>query len=214
MRILLMRIILGLDVTRSEMSWDEFNALFQSALALAEELLLGQQQATRRIISDVRKASPKTSQVGKEWAVALLLDVSLFLVARRCRHPGIRRRALALLEHYFSLTLGMDTAIFIGMTKAIIAVEEVAWASFPEGKRDELAAPAPCGCARGVFICNGHRVIKTAVAYPSEGMANLLVVTGDDEQHGRPGRRIPLAYGKYTGENWASHDASRAPGKT
>ncbi|KAK2594088.1 hypothetical protein QQS21_008191 [Conoideocrella luteorostrata] len=188
-RLILMEIMLNIDISRLESCWDDFDSEFESALTLADDL------STRKAISPGHAAPPAAAHArkreGRTVSITPLLNEPLFLVARRCRRPVLRRRAVGLLIRDFYRSAAIDTALFICMAKAIIDIEEGMWKS---------AQTAECGCTRGSFVCNGHRVMKTTLRYPLEGVAELQAVTVNDLALGLGGSSVSMAYGVYRGE--------------
>lgn len=186
-RVVLLKIILGLTISQLEVSFDKFTSEFESTIVLAEEAY---KEKCR--LSGTGFGIAKTSRDDKTITITPWLGELLFLVARRCRHPTIRRRAVALLVCDFYRSAAVDTSLYICMAKSIIEIEEKEW-------NDGVS---PCGCISHVFVCNGHRIRSTSVFYPAEGIAELTAITVDNWVHNNPPQKVILKYGLYKGEQF------------
>lgn len=187
-RVAILNIAVNLDITEFETCWDLFDDDFGKALLLAEDL-------TAQLTIPKSILAGKAYREGRTLTFTPLLNESLHIIARHCRNPILRRRAVALLEFDFNRSAAIDTALYICMAIEVIEIEEKVWKRYPKEGTE-----APCGCITGAFICNSHRVRDTSVLYPSEGMAELIAVTMDDFDRGNPGQKVSMAYGMYRGD--------------
>lgn len=75
--------------TKLETWWDLFEVEFEKAILLVENLLLQQ---------DVSRARPLGRGHYEAFTATPILTKSLQYIAKICRHPVLRRRAIALLK--------------------------------------------------------------------------------------------------------------------
>lgn len=190
LRVTHLNLILAIELADLEVCWDKFEARFETLIALAQNLL-NLQDNLRRGNGLVITAS---NQPPGTITITPFVNESLYMVAWRCRRPTLRRKAVMLLDHNFSRSAAIDTAMYICMARIIIAIEEAAWS--PLSQKNEAIN---CSCVCGVQICNGHRVTTTTMNYPFEGMAELEATTINDQKSGNLGKKIPMPYGLYRG---------------
>lgn len=180
-------ILLFAEAGNCAMSWDQMETAFDDVLEQAQHIIHLREARMDSFLNH------KTQ--GRAVTVAPMINECLYVTVRLCRSPDIRRRAVALLRDDFFLSPTIDTALYIGMSEALINIEEKSWVN---STRQNPAST--CGCIFDQFICQGHRVRATAMEYPSEGTAILCAKTYNDIENYRPWQKVDVAYGAYKGK--------------
>lgn len=151
-RSILIHILFKVDLDCSERLWDEtcwdtFWPQFSEAFRLLETTL------------EKEMAAPRKAEFDTQFTPSLYK--ALNFIARMCRQPELRRKAIALLRR--SLTVAMERVSNVSgnnvlefISDQIIEVEEGAWG--------EGGAEAECDegskCVKDKFICKMHRIIR------------------------------------------------------
>ncbi len=164
---ILVGVMLEVDLTRLELSWDDFEGMFERALSLAE-------RPPRH--RDMPSFKP-------------MLLKSLHWMAKICRKPTLRRKIIATLDTEFEnqpafvkMLPSRANPSYTAVIDAVVAVEEAAWSRIQDGQR-----PHDCGCSIeacvvGEYICNNHRI-----THIQRLGSQFTFQTVGDTVNGRPG---------------------------
>ncbi|OAQ97808.1 hypothetical protein LLEC1_02558 [Akanthomyces lecanii] len=173
--------------------WDACVASFGKLLDDAELLIqmryasAGQKEAT----STAEAVRGKLGLGSRAMTLSPMTNETLYLVARLCRDPAIRRRACTLLAHDYHLTPSMHTLLYMHLADAQIRLEEYEW----QVKAAVRESTSSCGCSREHgFVCDGHRIYQTALDQMATTGAVLHLRTVDDYIHNRHWRTFPLQF--------------------
>lgn len=204
MRYILLTVMLQVDIANSETSWDAFEPQFETIIQLLESLL-GRHATVEEPYSQNRTETTQTRKIDSFSSKPSLLNplpfrlFPLFYVAKICRHPGIRRRAIALLgeqrrrENVFGHK--SDISYLLKAAIAIMEFEEGAWSTREEisSKGQRQRKVVGCPCVPGRFICHGHRVHEFKFIDFQASKAEIELRTVADVMHNRPGRIASMA---------------------
>ncbi|OAQ69790.1 Zn(2)-C6 fungal-type DNA-binding domain-containing protein [Pochonia chlamydosporia 170] len=204
MRHILLTVMLQVDIANSETSWDAFEPQFETIIHNMESLL-GRHATVEEPYSQNRTETTQTRKIDSFSSKTSLLNplpfrlFPLFYVAKICRHPGIRRRAIALLgeqrrrENVFGHK--SDISYLLKGAIAIMEFEESAWSTrdgiSSQGQRQRKVVG--CRCVPGRFICHGHRVHEFKFIDFQASKAEIELHTVADVMHNRPGRIVSMA---------------------
>ncbi|KAM3503408.1 hypothetical protein MY11210_008725 [Beauveria gryllotalpidicola] len=181
-RSILVSILLKLHLEAAEHLWDETiwdacNPEFTSAFDALQVALEEEGKEARRAAFDTQ-FTPS-------------LYKALTFIARACRHPVLRRDAIALLRR----SLGVATARLSRVTgnmvmefiaDQIIDVEEIAWRE--DSARDDCGQGSQC--VKDSFVCNMHRIARVlAPREIPERIVDYTLLTTGDMLHGRQGHK-------------------------
>ncbi|KAJ3496051.1 hypothetical protein NLG97_g2951 [Lecanicillium saksenae] len=179
-------------LTVSETCWDSSAAEFARLIGLAKEILAWRYAALGQDGNNPH--GHKSRHGGRTMSVGPMVNETLYLIARLCRDPIVRRQAIALLAHDFHLSPGIDTLLYIFMASAIRDQEEREW-----NKAHQFRGVASvCGCSRVQHvICDDHRICTSCLDGATRNSAVLWVKTVDDVNRDEAWRKIPMQYGSY-----------------
>lgn len=182
-RHIILGILLSVDIHNREICWDAFERQFERAISSIETLFeIGDAQST------------KSWRRGEGGSVSYTPSLTKLLhhVAKICRHPVLRRRAISLLRRQRQIdnrsTEEIDITFFTQSAEAIVSLEESEWHA-----RSDQPKPQECICIPGRFICNGHRVFDCHINHTAFDQRELVFRTVNDVIHNRTSRSIPLS---------------------
>lgn len=177
----------------SSLCWDACAALFGNLLDDAKPLIqlryasAGQKEA----VSAAAAVGGTLGLTSRSMTLSPMTNETLYLVARLCRDPDIRRRACAFLAHDYHLTPSIHTLLYMHLADAQIRLEENEWQIEAEVHENNSS----CGCSREHrFVCDGHRVYQTALDEMTSAGAVLHLRTVDDYLHNRHWRTLTLQF--------------------
>ncbi|KAM3463945.1 hypothetical protein NHJ6243_002907 [Beauveria neobassiana] len=184
LRRMLVRVLLRVPIGRcrscwSETCWDPFVRDFAAALTCLEAALAPAATAAAAAVD-------KTDMLSTPSIYA-----SCNFIVQKCRAPGLRRKAAAVLRSSLVATLGMGQDE-VGkrqhlplIVDRLMLVEESAW--------DGNNGGGECGrddvCVPGRYICNLHRVARVHIDREVVGYPEITFLTVGDILEGRPGYR-------------------------
>ncbi|OAA78730.1 C6 zinc finger domain protein [Akanthomyces lecanii RCEF 1005] len=177
----------------SSLCWDTRAAAFEKLLDDAKLLI-----ELRYASAEQKEAASATAAVGgtlgltsRAMTLSPMTNETLYLVARLCRDPAIRRRACALLAHDYHLAPSMHTLLYMHLADAQICLEENEW-QIEAAVRESTSS---CACSRERrFVCDGHRIYQTALGEMATTGAVLHLRTVDDYIHNRHWRTFPIRF--------------------
>ncbi|XWW97915.1 hypothetical protein V2A60_005911 [Cordyceps javanica] len=182
----------------SNICWDASTAAFGKLLDDAKHLIqlrYGAAEGTE--IPSVAAAFGATPGLaGRVMTFSPMTNETLYLVARLCRHPILRRRACALLAHDYHLLPSVHTLMYMHLADAQIRLEEDVWRTTTESRPDATnVSLAECNCRRKhSFVCDCHRIYQTSVDEMTTTGAVLHLRTTDEYIHDRPWRTFRLHF--------------------
>ncbi|KAM3513049.1 hypothetical protein MY11210_003251 [Beauveria gryllotalpidicola] len=183
LRRMLVRVLLRVPIGRcrpvwSETCWDPFTRDFAAALTCLEAAL-------------APAAAAAAATVGTDMLSTPSIYASCNFIVQKCRAPGLRRKAAAVLRSSLVATLGMEQDE-VGkrqhlplIVDRLMLVEESAWDGNGGGgecERDDVCVPAR-------YICNLHRVARVHIDREVAGDPEVTFLTVGDILKGRPGYR-------------------------
>ncbi|KAJ3492531.1 hypothetical protein NLG97_g5330 [Lecanicillium saksenae] len=154
--------------TPDELCWDDFKAQFSLMIEDAKTILVMRYAALAQ--------SGKSPQRTRTFTVTPMIKDLLYIIARLCRDPAIRRRTFALFAHDYYVSPDADTPTYIAMATAIKQLEETEWRATAVLQRNEPS----CGCKGS-----------------TRGYATLWVKTVDDVYNDGDWRKVQIKYGSY-----------------
>lgn len=180
-------------LTVSETCWDSSTAEFTRLIGLAKNIIALRYEALG--LDGNKPLGHKPRHGSRILSIGPMVNETLYLIARLCRDPIIRRQALALLAHDFHLSPGIDTLLYMFMGDAIMEYEEREWQTPHQFK----GIPSACGCSRGHHVlCDDHRICATCLDGATRHNATLWVKTVDDVNKDRDWQKIPMNYESYS----------------
>ncbi|KAM0743136.1 hypothetical protein ACQRIT_003313 [Beauveria bassiana] len=187
LRRMLVRVLLRVPIGRcrpcwSETCWDPFVRDFAAALTCLEAALAPAAAAAAAVDKTDMLSTPS-------------IYASCNFIVQKCRAPGLRRKAAAVLRSSLVATLGMEQDE-VGkrqhlplIVDRLMLVEESAWV----GNGGGGGGGGECGqddvCVPGRYICNLHRVARVHIDREVVGYPEITFLTVGDILKGRPGYR-------------------------
>ncbi|KAK2603904.1 hypothetical protein QQS21_003939 [Conoideocrella luteorostrata] len=183
-RKLLVDVVLGINFTDRELRWDTF----QKECKIIVEISAGLLEPTVRSKRLGTWQGPETHT----FSFGPSLCEPLFAVARGCRVPGIRQKAIELLKQC-PMVEGVAHVHFMAMlAEAIMHFEHgVAWGETKRGDRQR-----DCECVRDEYICGNHRVCEERIVPPErEGeLPTVYVLTEWDKRYSEDWQKLPMDF--------------------
>ncbi len=175
----------------SALCWDECAVAFGRLLDSSKRLI-----ELRYATAKQRDAVSATGVTSRAMSLSPVTNETLYLVARLCRDPVLRRRAYALLAHDYHLAPSMHTLLYMHLADTQIRLEENEWQTDRAVRSNaSMASSSSCSCSRErCFVCDGHRIYQTALDKMTTVSAVLHLRTVDDYIHARPWRTLPLHF--------------------
>ncbi|KAK2591943.1 hypothetical protein QQS21_010347 [Conoideocrella luteorostrata] len=171
-RYLFVEVLLAVDITGLELSWDAFKPNFENITSAAE--VLSRRFDERSV--DEAKTPSQTEESNRRDALALIVCELLLQVVWRCRCPILRRKALALLKIEEKRRPGDVRTLVTDLAEIIITTEEKSWLSDAKTIR--------CGCIAGGYICSKDRIIDYHMEWqPDQKVSVYFRMKGDVEGH-------------------------------
>lgn len=167
-------VIFYLDTSKEELAWDDFTAKFYKIVDICENFL---ERAYRTRLRSKQVESHVSSFLSRASPV-------LRMVARSCRHPQIRRRALEILKAH-PYQDGIFTSDVNAQVAAILMQVEQDGAVMSPLK-------GGCDCISDEFVCNSHRLVWISVQPSQDGKASLHVKSLHQVRNGLPATRAIL----------------------
>ncbi|KAJ6782228.1 hypothetical protein PWT90_08856 [Aphanocladium album] len=197
LRAAMMRRILFTEdaLTVSETCWDSSTAEFARLIGAAKEIIAWRYAAMGQDGNNPH--GHKSRHSSRIMTIGPMVNETLYLIARLCRDPIVRRQAIALLAHDFHLSPGIDTLLYIFMGDVIKDQEEREWDKVHQFQ----GIPSACGCSRAQHvICDDHRICTSCLDDATRTGAVLWVKTVDDVNRDEAWRKIPMQYEAYRPE--------------
>ncbi|KAJ6784060.1 hypothetical protein PWT90_00347 [Aphanocladium album] len=151
----------------SIISWDSCEAalemLVNDAKLLIELRYAASQRHQTSTTSAALSSTPGTR--GRVTTLSPITNETLYLVARLCHSPVLRRRACDSLAHDYYLAPSVPTLLYMHLADTQIDIEEAEWRKeFGSKSRITLVGADFCDCDNErAFICDGHRIYQTAL---------------------------------------------------
>lgn len=202
MKYILISVMLQADIANLETSWDAFEPQFETIICLLESFLCrhamveepysqNRTETTQKKKTDCSSSSPSLPNF------LPCRCLPLFYVAKICRHPGLRRRVIALLweqrrrENVFGHK--SDISYLLGGAITIMEYEESVWSNKEEMSYErQRQRDVGCNCVPGRFICLGHRVHEFKFRDYQASNPEIELRTVGEMMHNRPGRIVSM----------------------
>lgn len=170
--------LLYIDFSKVELSWDEYRPSFVQFLAIAKQLYA---------------LETKTSPVGDDctpstFSFAPMVSEPLTAVVACCRDDKIRREGIELMKKWPL----MDGAVEYQRSASVIE----AGMMHEEENRESRGGGTclECECIPREFICGHHRVLYRHVEQVGEGEASVQLLTVDDVLNNKPGKTVTVRW--------------------
>lgn len=178
---LLVEILLCVDLSGSELSWDAFTLQFHNIIKVVK-ILVKQLDVHLQKMS---KSPATTEDLHRIDGLSMMLCEPLLQVVWRCRDLALRRKALALLRSQAEQWPGDMRTLLADIAEEIIAMEESGWPQIEK---------SGCGCIAGTYICNRDRVIDYHQEWQPNERANLFFRTQGDAPDSYVQQKVTLSY--------------------
>jgi hypothetical protein len=171
-------LLLCIEFSELELSWDKYHATFEQFLAISKQLYALETRANR----------VRDDYTSSTFSFAPMVSEPLIGVVACCRDDKIRREAIQLMRKW-PLTDGM-----VAYQSSASVVE--AAMMYEEENRDSRGGGTclGCECIPGGFICGNHRVLYRQVQQVGKSEASVHLSTVDDVRHNRPGKTVVVTW--------------------
>lgn len=159
-RHILIDVMLALDSSESESSWDAFDKHFSNMIDMAETL-------TKRLELSIERKQSRGAGAGSIAGLAVSMTEPLAIAAWRCRNHALRHRALDIVRRIQIRHYPTDHTITAKIAEIVVNAEESIWES------DDLS----CACIPKSNICLGHRIVYRRLQWAADGDYILFLKT-------------------------------------